>query len=539
MATIRAVVAKGAPVGMSSCPPDVQLALKLASPTDPLAKEALVREAEIFEVLCRMSGSAPCPRFYDSIPDTARAGDKSGGVSALVMEWCPSDLERWWAESFRQPRAFVLLAEALADICRRIREYAAILEMDLGKKAIHADIKPRNILRAADGRWLLTDFGAAKSRPMEEESWAATRMILGTENFIAPESLFNARKPLPTASDTWSIGCTFFALLRMRVFLGSGAALPINGTHSHHFRSHRVALVADMQERRPTLFLDKELDPSVFTSPDRLPDRDRQSVQEALAGVFGAANPALERMIASDCLRLLDRALSVDPALRYVDPLEMASDFEGLAERFREMEAKFRQSGEGAHAVPAPVAPAPAPVPVSAPRPSSPTAIPPAEPLLPRPPDPASLSGRMTPPPPMPAGSGYATATDQTMRLSAAEASAASSAVVREPAKEPIKEPVKEPVREPTKEPRNSRGGDTLISEPRAGTDGERAGRTSGAPERKPERPPALPSSPAASPAPQAGTPWWVGAAIGFLLVLQVVQLLWLVGLTFFVLSWA
>ena len=371
MATIRAVVPVGAPVGMSTPPEGTVLALKLARATDPLSKEAMQREVEIFKALCAAPGQKPCPVAYDTIGEPA---------TGLVMEWCPADLERWWADSWKQPRSWILLCEAMADICRRVREYGAILEMDLGKKAIHADIKPRNVLRAADGRWLLTDFGASKSRPVEEENWAATRMILGTENFISPEALFNARKPFPGAMDTWSIGCTFFALLRMRAFLSSGAVLPINGTHSHHFRSHRVALVADLQERRPTLFVNKDLDPSVFTSPDKLPDRDRSAVQEGVNGVFGVSNPPLERILGADVVKLLDRALSIDPAKRYGDPLELASDFEGLVERFRELEVrgvKATRSDDGNRPAPTPAPAAPAKKPaIEAPPRAQPTMVP-------------------------------------------------------------------------------------------------------------------------------------------------------------------
>ena len=343
------------------------MALKLARATDPLSKEAMQREVEIFKALCAAPGQKPCPVAYDTIGEP---------VTGLVMEWCPADLERWWADAWKQPRSWILLCEAMADICRRVREYGAILEMDMGKKAIHADIKPRNVLRAADGRWLLTDFGASKSRPVEEENWAATRMILGTENFISPEALFNARKPFPAAMDTWSLGCTFFALLRMRAFLSSGAVLPINGTHSHHFRSHRVALVADLQERRPTLFVNKDLDPSVFTSPDKLPDRDRAAVQEGVNGVFGVSNPPLERILGADVIKMLDRALCIDPAKRYADPLELASDFEGLVERFREMEVrgvKATRSDDGNRPTPAPAEKKPA---IEAPPRAQPTMVP-------------------------------------------------------------------------------------------------------------------------------------------------------------------
>jgi serine/threonine protein kinase len=213
MASIRRVRADGPPTGASTAPEGEILAIKLARSEDVLAREALAREVDTFVALSRSPGSPPCPRLYDVVGQPAEA---------LVMEWCPTDMERWWESHWSAPRSFVDLCEAMADVCRRVREYAAVAELTLGKRVIHADIKPRNVLRSTDGRWLLTDFGAAKARPVEEETWAATRMILGTENFIAPEALFNARKPFPAAMDTWSIACSFFALLRVRAHLRGG-----------------------------------------------------------------------------------------------------------------------------------------------------------------------------------------------------------------------------------------------------------------------------------------------------------------------------
>ncbi len=336
MASIREVTAEGMPRKESSIPAGTVVALKRARADDPLALEAIGREVATFRALCRAPGQPACPRLYDVV------GDPPIGI---IMEWCPTDMERWWVTTFSSQGAFVLLCEAMADTCRRVREYEAVAEAELGRRVIHADIKPRNVLRAADGRWLLTDFGAAKSRPADEAGWEATRMIIGTENYIAPEALFNARKPHPAAMDTWSIGCSFFALLRMCTFLRGGARMPANGTHSHHFRSQRVAMIGDLHARKPGAFADRELDITQFSSPTRIPDKDRACVADALKGVFGAPADRLEEKLVLEALNLLDRALAVDPARRYLDPLEMAGEFEALATRYRELALRVQASG--------------------------------------------------------------------------------------------------------------------------------------------------------------------------------------------------
>jgi serine/threonine protein kinase len=356
MASIRRVTAEGSPNATSTVPQGTVLALKLARPDDQLAVDALAREVETLATLSRAPGSPPCPRLFDVVGSPAMG---------LVMEWCPTDMERWWESGWGKPRAFLLLCEAMADVSRRVREYEAVAEIELGKRVIHADIKPRNVLLAADGRWLLTDFGASKSRSVVDTEWAATRMILGTENFIAPEALFNARKPHPAAMDTWSLGCTFFALLRMRAYLKGGNRLPPNGTHAQLFRTHRVALVNDLQQRKPNLFADRELDPAQFTSPEKLPDRDKTAVSEAMAGVFGEPNATLEGVLAGECHHLLERALRIDPARRFRDPLEMAGEFEALAQRYRELE--LRAHGGTAARASGPTTPQPVPAGAAAP----------------------------------------------------------------------------------------------------------------------------------------------------------------------------
>ena len=325
MAAILAVTGVG-PATNGGPAEGVMAALKLSRPDDPLSVEALEREIAVFDALCTSPGEPPCPRLFDVILSPS---------PGLVMEWCPLDLERWWEARHGRPEAMPELFEALASVCRRVREYAVVSEIELGRRVVHADIKPRNVLLNASGRWLLTDFGAAKSRSVEEEGWEATRMIIGTENYIAPETLFNARKSHPAAMDTWSIGCTLFALLRMRTLLRGGGRMPANGTHGFHFRTHRAGLVNDLQLRRPTLFADRDLDTSAFLSPDRLPDKDRSAIAESLGGLY--ANPHLEARLVADVTNLLDRALQIDPARRYTDPIEMAGDLEALASRAREL----------------------------------------------------------------------------------------------------------------------------------------------------------------------------------------------------------
>ncbi|MGW7688392.1 serine/threonine-protein kinase [Streptomyces asiaticus] len=71
---------------------------------------------------------------------------------------------------------------------------------------VHRDVKPANIMLAADGRILLTDFGIASHQ-------ADTRLttdgaVIGTLEYLAPERLGGAA--VAAASDLFSLGVTLF-----------------------------------------------------------------------------------------------------------------------------------------------------------------------------------------------------------------------------------------------------------------------------------------------------------------------------------------
>ncbi|MEQ1566271.1 MAG: serine/threonine-protein kinase [Myxococcota bacterium] len=74
---------------------------------------------------------------------------------------------------------------------------------------IHRDIKPQNVLVAADGTCKITDFGIARS-----EDGHATKVgaALGTQGYMAPEQSRDATKVDPR-SDVYSIGVTIYVLL--------------------------------------------------------------------------------------------------------------------------------------------------------------------------------------------------------------------------------------------------------------------------------------------------------------------------------------
>jgi eukaryotic-like serine/threonine-protein kinase len=123
------------------------------------------------------------------------------GAPCLIMQYHPAKSMQRLIEERR--------ALSVADVARIGAEIAAALSAAHEAGIVHRDVKPGNILIAADGSAKLTDFGI--SRAYGDVTLTATGMVTGTPAYLAPE-IARGDKP-GFASDVFSLGATLYAAL--------------------------------------------------------------------------------------------------------------------------------------------------------------------------------------------------------------------------------------------------------------------------------------------------------------------------------------
>jgi serine/threonine protein kinase len=152
---------------------------------------------------------------------------------------------------FAMPRLAASLAERLeagaalpaADVTRIARDVARALAFAHEAGVIHRDIKPQNILFAADGSGILTDFGIARAIA-SYVSTTGKRLTIGTPHYISPEQARG--QVLDGRTDIYALGVTMY-----RAATGE---LPFRSSDWYELaRLHVEEPPAPLRKKRPDL----------------------------------------------------------------------------------------------------------------------------------------------------------------------------------------------------------------------------------------------------------------------------------------------
>jgi len=190
-----------------------EVAVKEVVPPDGLSPQE--REA-MYERMLREARAAAAishpsvVQVYDIVTD--------GGKPWVVMELLDarSLAEIILSEGPLSPRAVARIGVALL----------GALEMAHAAGVLHRDVKPANVLIAADGRCVLTDFGVA--RLPSDVNLTTPGMVLGSPYFISPERALGASFGPP--SDLFSLGVTLYTAVEGRPPFDRGD--PISTMHA-------------------------------------------------------------------------------------------------------------------------------------------------------------------------------------------------------------------------------------------------------------------------------------------------------------------
>ncbi len=145
---------------------------------------------------------------------TAYDADEAGGSHFLVMEYVNGEVLLDVVRRGPLP---------VAAACRAVRDAARGLAHAHAAGLIHRDVKPANLIRAADGTVKVLDFGLVGMEAGAVELTGAN-VVMGTPDYIAPEQATDARTA-DARSDVYALGCTLYHLLAGRVPFPGGTTL--------------------------------------------------------------------------------------------------------------------------------------------------------------------------------------------------------------------------------------------------------------------------------------------------------------------------
>ena len=146
-----------------------------------------------------------CKIKHPNLIEVHDAGkNPENGMFYIVMDYVPGGSVRDRLK--KQP--FLPLAESL----RIVTEIASALEAAFQHGMVHRDIKPDNIMFAADGSAKLADLGIAKSLEEQDTMLTMAASVFGTPAYMSPEQAKDSGK-VDCRADIYSLGIVFYEML--------------------------------------------------------------------------------------------------------------------------------------------------------------------------------------------------------------------------------------------------------------------------------------------------------------------------------------
>lgn len=243
---------------------DREVALKVIHPH--LAKDPAFRERYRIEMRTATTLQHP------NIVPVYAAGETDDCLFIAMLLVPGNDLA-----SYVKARGALKPSEAVAIV----RQVAAALDEAHGKRLIHRDVKPHNVLVDERSTHVyLTDFGLARSLDATA-GITATGTRMGTIDYMSPEQIEGTHIGPP--SDVYALGCLLYALLT--------GGRPFSG-------ESEVSVIRQKMQgpSRPTLAelgLPADLDAVVQRSQDERPDHRQPSAGDLASAASAALAPGL------------------------------------------------------------------------------------------------------------------------------------------------------------------------------------------------------------------------------------------------------
>jgi hypothetical protein len=252
-----------------------QVALKLCAPRNGRG-EQMLREARLMAQL-----------DHPNVLKVYGAAEHNG-VVGFWSDLIEGEPMTRWAESHSRLSARELLTIG--------EELAAALAAIHALGVVHGDLKPANVVRHRDGRWIVLDFGSSAPLDGDFES--------GTPAYAAPELLAGGRPG--RATDLYSLAALLFRLASGRLPVEAESLKELHTKLANGERAHLLDLRPDLPPRFAAA-----IERALSTEPEARPASAGEFAQQLGAALRSEVPPARRTWFGVALLALLLGAVAV------------------------------------------------------------------------------------------------------------------------------------------------------------------------------------------------------------------------------------